>query len=348
MHVMEFRGHRGDWARRFVIAASALLGLSYASIGCGQPAEAKPLAVLQLNDEVQCAAFSPDGSLLGLGVDDGSVALLETKYWKLTETFQAHKRGTDNLALLDERGESLITGGSDGYIRYWDRKRKMKKEVEINAWGFSLSPSHGHLAIADLSNKVPVYFTGMSMQKGVAKKTFGDLWKIIQGHKATRCQFDRDGKLLATGGLDNNVCLWDLASGTKTAQFESEKDNSFNFDIFSMAFSPDNKLIASGSSDAVCRVWEIKQKKRIATWKKAGSGGITCVAFLDNKNVATATYDGVLRCWRVGKQEAIAEIRAHAQLIWRVAISPDGRYLVTTSEDKTAKVWAVQDLIKGR
>ena len=58
---------------------------------------------------------------------------------------------------------------------------------------------------------------------------------------------------MASGGEDGSVFLWDLASGRKIKQMKSHKGT-----IYSLDFSTDGSVLASGAADNTVKVWDVK------------------------------------------------------------------------------------------
>ena len=67
--------------------------------------------------------------------------------------------------------------------------------------------------------------------------------------------FNPDGKLLASGGMDKMVRLWDVATGKNTATFKGHTGT-----IASVSFSPDGTILASTGKDRTIRLWDVKTR----------------------------------------------------------------------------------------
>ena len=72
--------------------------------------------------------------------------------------------------------------------------------------------------------------------------------------------FSSDGKMLASGGSDNTVQLWNIVTGEPITTFTGHTNG-----INALTFSPDNRTLASGSADGTVRFWNIKTGDSLPT-----------------------------------------------------------------------------------
>src|SRR5206468_2994837 len=93
----------------------------------------------------------------------------------------------------------------------------------------------------------------------------------------------RDGKTVASGGADNTIRFWDVASGKERAAIKQAAEHW----VDSVAFSPDGKTLAAGTGGNALKLWDVAAGKSTATRKL--NGGIQAAAISpDGKKVATA------------------------------------------------------------
>src|SRR5262249_61862720 len=99
----------------------------------------------------------------------------------------------------------------------------------------------------------------------------------LVGHTAeVRClAISPDGKVLASGGADNTIRFWDVASGKEQATL---KDAAV-FWVESLAFSPDGKTLASGIGGSGVRLWDVGTHKATTLRKKVSQYACPLVLF---------------------------------------------------------------------
>ncbi|BBX17592.1 hypothetical protein CRI77_24635 [Mycolicibacterium duvalii] len=148
-----------------------------------------------------------------------------------------------------------------------------------------------------------------------------------------------DGRLIAAGGRDDGVRVWNLDSGELIA----ERLGQHRDDVLALAFSPDGATLASAGRDTVL-LWAVDDLGATPREVKGRTGAVGAVAFSpDGRRIATGGWDGNLQMWDGRSGAAIgAPLPAHADGIYALAFSPDGRQLATGSGDESVRLWDVE------
>jgi len=128
--------------------------------------------------------------------------------------------------------------------------------------------------------------------------------RTLNGHTdgVISVAFSPDGKYVLTGSLDKTAKLWDLDKGVVVRTFVGHTGA-----VESVVFSPDGKYVLTGSSDKSAKLWDAATGKVLQT-------------FNDPTNIPRTAVEMKRSC--------------HS-----VAFSPDGKYVLTASDDGTPKLW---------
>lgn len=132
-----------------------------------------------------------------------------------------------------------------------------------------------------------------------------------------------------------NKIIENIAIGGLIHNLQGHSDS-----IRSIAFSPDGKILASGSYDKTIKLWNVGTGREIYTFQ-GHSDSVYSVAFSpDGKILASGSRDKTIKLWDVTTGREIYTLQGHSDWVRSVAFSPDGKTLASASLDKTI-MWDV-------
>lgn len=170
----------------------------------------------------------------------------------------------------------------------------------------------------------------------------------FRGHKDSlySAVLSPDGTILATGGYDSAIKLWDAVSGKELRTLEGH-----NGAVFELAFRPDGKVLASASGDRTVKLWNVATGERLDTLKESQKELYTLAFSPDGSRLAAAGVDNRVRVWRItpeakeGTNPLLESVFAHETPILRLVWSADGHTIATCGEDRLVKLWNAETLM---
>jgi WD40 repeat protein len=309
--------------------------------------ELNPLVLQDHSEAVNILAYSPDGSWLASGGQDGTLHLwpIDSAGGQVSEPINlpGHTAWIQSLAISPD-AHWLASGAGDGGILLWDLTAANPAASSISLVGhqgevkaLAFSPDGHWLASGGADQTARLW--------DLTAADPGQNLQVLAGHEGeiNSLAFSPEGRWLATGSADNTARLWDLNAPNPSKNphiLAGHQD-----DIFALAFSPDGHWLATASGDKTARLWDITSTEPADNpHLLAGhTDQVKTLAFSpDGHWLATGSWDDTLRLWDMqaaNPAEHTFELRGHNDWVNALAFSPDSQWLASGSQDQTARLW---------
>jgi WD40 repeat protein/tRNA A-37 threonylcarbamoyl transferase component Bud32 len=327
-------------------------------------------------EDVYFVAYSPDLARVASCGKDRTIRLWDTGTGKLLTVLRGHSGDVDEIVFSPD-SDALASCGDDGTVRLWDLA-KFQRHIQLGkfpceATSVAFAPDGKKLYASDQKGRVYEWHLP-SGKPGESFQAFDD--------GVGQIAVSPDGRLLAASGRHGGA-VFDLA--TKKVRFQPPRDEGSTGVAFAhriplfatirgesvelydytqlepiarrleghakrveqVAFSPDDRLIATTSRDGTVRLWN----SATCTLERVYSGHSgfvwSCAFWRNGRTLATAGSDGTVRIWDCTAPSDRTPIQTSEQLGTTLAFTRDNTRLVAV-EGGHIRFWNVATRMPDR
>ncbi|MEY9848764.1 TIR domain-containing protein [Streptacidiphilus sp. MAP5-3] len=282
--------------------------------------------------------YAPDGELLAIGNEDGSVLVCDAGTGAALRTLSGH---TGRVYSVKFRPTVLATGASDGTVRLWDPVTgACLHRLDVHpdgVWPVTLDQSGTLLATGDPTGAVTLWDVAT-----------GTVRLKLPGHgKLTlTAQFSADGRLLALGDASSRLTVWDTTDGRRLASLEDHDGT-----VYRARFSPDGRLLATGDQgigvsprsgrgrNGNVRVWSTEDWSLLHHFTGHPGRVYTLDFHPSGTLLASGDTAGSVRVWDLVSGRPAGVGVGCVGSVYQVSFSPDGGLLAAGDSTGLVRTW---------
>ncbi|MFP4298276.1 MAG: protein kinase family protein [Spirulinaceae cyanobacterium] len=150
--------------------------------------------------------------------------------------------------------------------------------------------------------------------------------------------YSPDGKILASGGRDGAIALWDAQTGELLRNIKAHSHG-----INAIAYSPDGQQLATGSGDNTIKLWALPDGELQHTLDQH-TGWVFSLAYSpDGQTLASGGGDRAIALWDTQSGQLRTTLNGHQDWVLALAYSPDGQTLASGGSDHQIMLWQPQN-----
>lgn len=270
-------------------------------------------------------AIDQTSKILASGGLDGSLRLWKLNSGAPVANWKGHKSTINGIQFI-RGGKRLVTGGYDGVIAEWDLNGFLKREWD--------TPSPVMRLVADARANIVVsgHADGKVRLWRLSTSELLNEWTVHTSSIAA-VALDARRKRIAASGSDGELAYWKISGEPR--YFDVSRNSSIT-----LAFSPDGKSVYGAGWFNLYR-WNLRSGD-LTVLPTEHSGRIAGIFFMPNgKSLATISRqtDSSVLILEAATGKTERRFQKHEMCGSVVTVSRNGRYLASTSDDASVRIW---------
>jgi WD40 repeat protein len=330
-------------------------------------------------DWIRNITFSPDGKLLASCSNDRTVKIWKIHTWEQIDCLKILRGHTDwvwSARFVSLKGLLfLISVSNDRTARVWNvlfgtclftfhQPEELVWSVAFSNNGYTIASSSAKYVklwniwtqectkvLTDDSERIRALAFSPDGQTLVGSddqqiKTWDvdsgeclDTFAVAENTAVWSLTYSPDGQQLISAGTDK-IQIWDADNWQPIATLFEPR-----YRVRSIAYSPDQTMMAVGSDEQLVRIWDTKTSQPLKTFYGASNRiwaiAVSLPAANDSVYLASGSDDYQIRIWNAATGELLQTLTGHQGRIRSLAFSPSGKLLASASHDRTIKLWDV-------
>lgn len=264
-----------------------------------------PLITKSYEGKARAIAITPDGQRIVSGGVDGIIKVRDINTGEEVSSRKLHETEVVDIVLTPD-GTKGISASLDGAIKVWDLERIKLLHT------LTLEPGDGEL------------------QNEVEENSINSL------------AIFPNGEVIAAGYTEQRIRFWNILTGqyieTLRGHSELEILSGHYAPITSVILTQDGTKIISGTQEQSFKIWDLATGRIITPKDDYSSTSINSIVQIDGGRFITASENS-LAAWSLKTGEQLFTLEGHTDEVVDLVVTPDSKWLISASRDKTLRVW---------
>lgn len=196
---------------------------------------------------VMAIAFAPDSKRLAVACCNNAIYIWDVTTMAQIAICQGHEAWVEAVGWSPD-GTQVVSGSNDSTLRFWDAANGTEKRLlgfEAKVLALAWCEHNGLLATGGSDGRITVF----------ALKDLENPMVAFQGHReGINCvKWNKEGRILATGGDDQILKLWEGSTGKATYNYQMEE-----LFIWDISWSPNNAYLAVSVGGDIIKLLDIR------------------------------------------------------------------------------------------